>query len=172
MTIEDEVRSLQKFRMFRDVEGAKLKLLAMISDRVVFQPGEVIYAQGDASDAVYIVLDGQFKVSLVTAHGVIDFAEHVRGVLLGEAGVLCDQNRMATITAETPVVALRVDREPFLQLLKESRPFNHAVVRELGRQIMELNNICAQLVERLPKGTPAVDAGHKVALTATHEQVH
>lgn len=164
MTIEDEVRSLQKFRMFKNVESAKLKLLAMISDRVVFQPGEVIYAQGDLSDAVYIVLEGQFKVSLNTVNGVIDFAEHVRGALLGEAGVLCDQNRMATITAETAVVALRLDRQPFLELLKESAPFNHAVMRELGRQIMELNNICAQLVQRLPKGTPAVDAGHRIGL--------
>lgn len=164
MTIEDEVRSLQKFRMFKNVESAKLKLLAMISDRVVFQPGEVIYAQGDMSDAVYIVLEGQFKVSLNTVNGVIDFAEHVRGALLGEAGVLCDQNRMATITAETAVVALRLDRQPFLELLKESPPFNHAVMRELGRQIMELNNICAQLVQRLPKGTPAVDAGHRIGL--------
>lgn len=164
MTIEDEVRSLQKFRMFKNVESAKLKLLAMISDRVVFQPGEVIYEQGDLSDAVYIVLEGQFKVSLNTVNGVIDFAEHVRGALLGEAGVLCDQNRMATITAETAVVALRLDRQPFLELLKESAPFNHAVMRELGRQIMELNNICAQLVQRLPKGTPAVDAGYRIGV--------
>ncbi|WAC27958.1 cyclic nucleotide-binding domain-containing protein [Ancylobacter sp. SL191] len=167
MTIEDEVRSLQKFRMFHNVETAKLKLMAMIADRVVFHPGEVIYAQGDASDAVYIVLDGQFKVSLNTSAGVIDFAEHVRGALLGEAGVLCDQVRMATITAETTVTALRIDREPFLQLLHESQPFNHAVMRELGRQIMDLNNICAQLVQRLPKGTPAADAGRHLAAPAT-----
>jgi len=159
MTIEDEVRSLQKFRMFHQVESGKLKLLAMISDRVVFQPGEVIYEQGDASDAVYIVLEGQFKVSLRTPDGVIDFAQHVRGALLGEAGVLCDQKRMVTITAETSVVALRLDREPFLQLLKESPPFNHAVMRELGRQIMDLNNICAQLVQKLPKGAAGADAG-------------
>ncbi|MBS9477032.1 cyclic nucleotide-binding domain-containing protein [Ancylobacter radicis] len=152
--------------MFHKVESSKLKLLAMIADRVVFHPGEVIYAQGDTSDAVYVVLEGQFKVSLNTVNGVIDFAEHVRGALLGEAGVLCDQNRMATITAETTITALRIDREPFLQLLRESAPFNHAVMSELGRQIMDLNNICAQLVQRLPTGTPAVDAGRKIAAPA------
>ncbi|MCS0497071.1 Crp/Fnr family transcriptional regulator [Ancylobacter mangrovi] len=149
--------------MFHKVESGKLKLLAMISDRVVFQPGEVIYEQDAPSDAVYIVLEGQYKVSLHTAAGTIDFAQHVRGALLGEAGVLCDQRRMVTITAETSVVALRVDREDFLQLLEESQPFNHAVMRELGRQIMDLNNICAQLVQRLPHGAAGVDASVSVA---------
>ncbi|QIB35961.1 cyclic nucleotide-binding domain-containing protein [Ancylobacter pratisalsi] len=164
MTIEDEVRSLQKFRMFHEVESGKLKLLAMISDRVVFHPDEVIYEQGAVSDAVYIVLEGQYNVSLRTKSGEIGFAQHVRGALLGEAGVLCDQNRMVTITAETSVVALRIDREAFLQLLKESPPFNHAVMRELGRQIMDLNNICAQLVEKLPKGSAIADAGISLAV--------
>ena len=163
MTIEDEVRSLQKFRMFHHVETSKLKLLAMVSDRTAFHPGEVIYEQGAASDAVYIVLEGQFAVSLRTPAGVINFAQHVRGAILGEAGVLCEQARMVTITAETPVVALRIDREVFLQLLKESQPFNFAVMRELGRQIMDLNNICAQLVQQLPQGAPAVDAGRCVS---------
>ncbi|GLK84112.1 cyclic nucleotide-binding domain-containing protein [Ancylobacter defluvii] len=163
MTIEDEVRSLQKFRMFHHVEASKLKLLAMVSDRITFQRDEVIYEQGAESDAVYIVLEGQFTVSLRTPAGVINFAQHVRGAILGEAGVLCDQVRMVTITAETPVVALRIDRDIFLQLLKESPPFNFAVMRELGRQIMDLNNICAQLVQQLPPGAPAVDAGRSVA---------
>ncbi|MFT0858658.1 cyclic nucleotide-binding domain-containing protein [Ancylobacter sp. G4_0304] len=163
MTIEDEVRSLQKFRMFHHVETPKLKLLAMISDRITFHPGETVYEQGEASDAVYIVLDGQYKVSLNTPDGAIDFAQHVRGTLLGEAGVLCDQNRMVTITAETALTALRVDRDAFLELIKESMPFNLAVMRELGRQIMDLNNICAQLVQRLPKGAPAADAARSIA---------
>jgi CRP-like cAMP-binding protein len=163
MTIDDEVRSLQKFRMFECVEASKLKLLAMIADRIVFQPGEVVYEQGAASDAVFVVLEGQYKVSLNTARGVIDFAEHVRGALLGEAGVLCGKTRGVTITAETEVVALRVDREPFLQLLQESRPFNLAVMRELSRQILDLNQICAQLVMRLPEGAPAVDVSRPLA---------
>lgn len=167
MTIEDEVRSLQKFRMFGSVESAKLKLLAMVSDRVIFQPGETIYEQGSTSDAVYIVLDGQYTVSLLTPSGPINFAEHVRGAILGEAGVLCDQNRMVTITAETSVTALRIDRDMFLQLLKESQPFNFAVMRELGRQILDLNNICAQLVQRLPQGATAADAG-RCAAEPTH----
>lgn len=163
MTIDDEVKSLQKFRMFEAVEAPKLKLLAMIADRITFLPGEVIYAQGSASDAVFIVLDGQFKVSLNTERGVIDFAEHVRGALLGEAGVLCGQTRGVTITAETEVTALRIDREPFMQLLEESRPFNQAVMRELSRQILDLNTICAQLVMRLPEGASAIDLSHPLA---------
>jgi CRP-like cAMP-binding protein len=169
MTIDDEVRSLQKFRMFEAVEASKLKLLAMIADRIVFQPGEVVYEQGAASDAVFIVLSGQFKVSLNTDRGVIDFAEHVRGALLGEAGVLCGQTRGVTITAENEVTALRIDREPFMQLLEESRPFNLAVMRELSRQILDLNKICAQLVMRLPDGAPAVDASRPLTPPAvTH----
>ncbi|MFC5067626.1 Crp/Fnr family transcriptional regulator [Flaviflagellibacter deserti] len=157
MTIDTEVCALQKFRMFSEVEPGKLKLLAMVSDRVTFQPNEVIYHQGDASDAVYIVLNGEFKVSLDTKSGEVAFAEHIRGSLLGEAGVLCGMSRGVTITAQTELTALRVERDTFLGLIKESPAFNLAVMKELGRQIMDLNVICADLVRRMPKDLAPAD---------------
>jgi hypothetical protein len=56
-----------------------------------------------------------------------------------------------------------------MQLLDESKPFNLAVMRELSRQILHLNKICAQLVMRLPDGAPAVDASRPLTPPAvTH----
>ncbi len=158
MSIAEEIAVLQKFPMFASVEPKRLKLVAMASERVAFEPGEVVYQEGDVSDAVYVVLDGLFTVSVSSEDGPLVFAEGVRGALFGAAGVLWDADRDITITAQTPILALRLNQETFAALLEESRTFSLAVTRELGRQLVTLTKICAQLARQMPPGLP-IDLG-------------
>lgn len=135
MTIETEVKTLQKLSMFSNLDIAKLKLVAMISDRVTFAAGEAIFRAGDPSDAAYIVLDGSVRIH---GEGVIEPESGINqcGVmLLGEVGILCGRRRSITIVAETPVTALRIQREDFLRLIRETPDFGFAVMRELAEQL-------------------------------------
>ncbi len=135
MTIETEVRTLQKLDMFSNLDMAKLKLVAMISDRVVFHAGEAIFRAGDPSDAAFIVLEGSVRLS---GAGGVEPAKPLRkcGVmLLGEVGILCGRRRSITIVAETDVTALRIQREDFQRLIRETPEFGFAVMRELAEQL-------------------------------------
>ena len=44
--------------MFRDIDPARLKLLAFTSERVQFSDGQRFFSQGDPSDAAYVILEG------------------------------------------------------------------------------------------------------------------
>ena len=50
MTIELEVQSLRQVSMFRDIDPAKLKLLAFTSERLSYDKGDVLFHQHEISD--------------------------------------------------------------------------------------------------------------------------
>ncbi|HZB63562.1 MAG TPA: Crp/Fnr family transcriptional regulator [Microvirga sp.] len=143
MTLEAEVQSLRQVPMFKDIDPARLKLLAFTSERVQFAGGQRFFAQGDASDAAYVILDGRANVLLNTPNGEIQVAELGGNALVGEMGILSDTPRSATITAAEPTTALRIDKRVFLELLAQFPQMALAVMRELAQRLERTN---AQLV--------------------------
>lgn len=143
MTLESEVQSLQKVPMFRDIDPARLKLLAFTSERVQFSNGQRFFSQGDMSDAAYLILDGTAHVLLNTPTGEIKVAELGQSALVGEMGILSETPRSATIMAAELTTALRIDKRVFLELLAQFPQIALAVMRELAERLERTN---AQLV--------------------------
>ncbi|MBB3018676.1 CRP-like cAMP-binding protein [Microvirga lupini] len=143
MTLETEVQSLRQVPMFRDVDPARLKLLAFTSERVQFADGQRFFSQGDPSDAAYVILDGRASVLLNTPGGDIQVAELGSNALVGEMGILSDTPRSATIMAAEPTTALRIDKRVFLELLAQFPQMSLAIMRELAKRLERTN---AQLV--------------------------
>ncbi|HLM39159.1 MAG TPA: Crp/Fnr family transcriptional regulator [Microvirga sp.] len=143
MTLEAEVQSLRQVPMFKDIDPSRLKLLAFTSERVQFAGGQRFFAQGDLSDAAYVILDGRANVLLNTPNGEIQVAELGGNALVGEMGILSDTPRSATITAAEPTTALRIDKRVFLELLAQFPQMALAVMRELAQRLERTN---AQLV--------------------------
>lgn len=145
MTLDAEVQSLRQVPMFREIDPARLKLLAFTSERVSFAPGQRFFSQGDPADAAYMILDGAAQVILETGAASIKVAELGRNDLVGEMGILSDTPRSATIVAESDVIALRIDKRVFLELLGQFPQMSIAVMRELAKRLERTN---ARLAER------------------------
>ena len=139
MTLETEVQSLRQVPMFRDVDPARLKLLAFTSERVQFAAGQRFFAQGDVADAAYVILEGQAEVRLNTPGGEIKVADLGRNALVGEMGILSDAPRSATVVAGEPTTALRIDKRVFLELLIQFPQMSIAVMRELASRLERTN---------------------------------
>ncbi|WP_112663148.1 Crp/Fnr family transcriptional regulator [Microvirga flavescens] len=139
MTLETEVQSLRQVPMFKDIDPARLKLLAFTSERVQFAGGQRFFAQGDMSDAAYVILDGRAHVMLDTAHGEIKVADLGHNALVGEMGILSDSPRSATIVAAEQTTALRIDKRVFLELLAQFPQIALAVMRELADRLERTN---------------------------------
>lgn len=139
MTLDTEVSSLKQVPLFREVEPSRLKLLAFTSERVHFEAGQRFFAQGDESDAAYLILEGEAAVSLDGPQGPVRLALLRADALVGEMGILADQPRSATVTAETAVIALRIDRSVFLELLAQFPQIAIAVMRDLALRLEQTN---------------------------------
>ena len=139
MTLETEVQSLRQVPMFRDVDPARLKLLAFTSERVHLAQGQRFFSQGDSADAAYVILQGGAEVTLDTPTGEIKIAELGQNALLGEMGILADSPRSATIIAAAPTTALRIDKRVFLELLAQFPQMSIAIMRELALRLERMN---------------------------------
>ena len=144
MTLETEVQSLRQVPMFRDIDPARLKLLAFTSERVNFADGQKFFPQGDAADAAYVVLQGKADVTLDSPGGDIKVAELGQNAIVGEMGILSDSPRSATIVAAAPTTALRIDKRVFLELLTQFPQMSIAVMRELASRLEKMNTQLAR----------------------------
>ena len=144
MTLDTEVSSLKQVPIFREVEPSRLKLLAFTSERVHFDPGQLFFSRGDASDAAYLILEGSAAVSLDGPQGPVRLALLGVNALVGEMGILAEQPRSATVTAETATIALRIDRGVFLELLAQFPQIGIAVMRELALRLEQTNRQLAR----------------------------
>lgn len=144
MTLDTEVLSLRQVPLFREVEPSRLKLLAFTSERVHFDAGQSLFLQGDTADAAYLLLDGSAAVTIDGAKGPFQLALLGPNALVGEMGILADQPRSATVTAQSATVALRISRAVFLELLAQFPQISIAVMRELALRLEQTNQQLAQ----------------------------
>ena len=148
MDINNEVRVLQMVPMFKDVEPARLKLLAFASERLTFGAQEVLFHKGDASDSAYVLLKGAAEVRLETPNGPIVVAKIGQNAIVGEMGVLRDSARSATVAAATELVALRISREVFIGMIREFPSMALAMMRDLAERLEQTNAKVAALSQK------------------------
>jgi CRP-like cAMP-binding protein len=118
--LREEVDVLRRLLLFAGVAPSKLKLLALMSDRVNFDPGETVFKQGKPADAAYVVLSGSADVLVNSPSGKTKVATIEPHSMVGEIAVLCDAARFATVKANTPLETLRIRKDQLVRLLAES----------------------------------------------------
>ncbi|MBA8879399.1 cyclic nucleotide-binding domain-containing protein [Phyllobacterium myrsinacearum] len=148
MLLKDEVEMLRRIPLFSGVAPAKLKLLAFTSDRVSYRADQALFRQGDMADAAYVILSGTADVSVDTPSGQIKVAEVEHDSIVGEIAILCDVLRTATVTASTPLEALRISKEHFLKLLSDYPEMTIEIMRVLASR---LSHTTAELSEERSK---------------------
>ena len=130
-----DVKVLRNVPMFANIEPAKLKLVAFTSERLTFDPGDRVFAEGDVGDAVFIIVEGSAEVQVATPRGPLKVADLGRNDVVGEIAILCDVPRTATVVAATPVIALRISKELFFQLIAQVPQMAVEIMRELARRV-------------------------------------
>ena len=144
MSLNDEVDLLKKIPLFAKIEPSKLKLLAFTSERLTFQPGELLCRQGDPGDTAYIILDGRADVLVDTPGGQISVAKLGKNDLVGEMAILIDIPRTATVKAIDTVATLAISKDLFFRMVTEFPQMGVEIMRELAHR---LENTTAQLRE-------------------------
>jgi CRP-like cAMP-binding protein len=133
MSLQDEAEALRSIPPFQALDAQQLKLLAFASERLGYQAGETLTRQGEAGDAVFVVLDGQVEVS-IESDGVSRVVRLLgRHAFVGEIAVLRQVTRTATVTAATPVEALKIDRDVLGRLMRDAPALRHAIAAHMSQ---------------------------------------
>ena len=146
----DKVDALRRSRLFDMLSNEEVDLLASLSQAKEFDAGEVVFAEGEEGDALYVIVDGEVEV---VRHE--DGAEKVLTTLgppefFGEMSVIDKERRSATVRAKQPTRLLRLTVDNLMTFRKAYRDgFTFIVIniaRVLSRRLRDTN---AQLSSRL-----------------------
>jgi CRP-like cAMP-binding protein len=89
-----------------------------------YRKSREIFAQGDAADSVFYIQDGQVKLSVISVLGKeAVVALHGKGDFFGEGCLSGQTLRLATATAMTDCVNLRLDKAAIIKVLHEEPKF-------------------------------------------------
>jgi CRP-like cAMP-binding protein len=151
VSLKEEVETLRQIPLFAKVDPAKVKLLAFTSERVTFQPGQVICKQGDMGDAAYVIISGQADIIIDTPSGPITVATMKKNDVVGEIAILIDIPRTATIQAESELITLRITKNHFLSMINEFPEISVEMMRVLAERLVRTTDELQKAKEQLSK---------------------
>ncbi|HET9491878.1 MAG TPA: FAD-dependent oxidoreductase [Methylomirabilota bacterium] len=119
-----------------DIVQMKTDRPATIS-RQHFEPGQVVFRQGDIGDLVYAIAKGEVEVTRESPGGKPEILARLGpGQWFGEMALISHAPRNATVHSATPLDVLTLDREAFDALFTNVpalREFFEELIRERGQ---------------------------------------
>jgi CRP/FNR family transcriptional regulator, cyclic AMP receptor protein len=149
MSLKEEYELLRRVPYFAEIEPAKLKLLAFMSERVAFDPGKRLFRQGDPGDAAYLIISGEAEVSVETPAGPVVLATPGANEIVGDMAILGNVPRTATVRAKTRLITLRISKEPFMRMVREFPAMAVSMMQELAGRLAATNNQLSAAVAEL-----------------------
>ncbi len=135
MNLDDEMRILRGISPFSEINPKALKLLAFASDRMIFQTGQDLFAEGDQASAAYVILTGSVDIFQMTPSGLEKISEAHQQSVVGDVALLCDKPRQATVTATSTVEALQITKDSFQKLMSSCPNTLADILSGLGEQM-------------------------------------
>ena len=112
----DERKFLETVPFFAEVlTSEELDILAGNAYRLTGEPGATLIRQGDVGSSMIVLMDGTVTVSVSPGDRVL--ATLGTGEIVGEMSLLTGAPRTATVTADSTVAALEIDRAAMQPLL-------------------------------------------------------
>jgi CRP/FNR family transcriptional regulator, cyclic AMP receptor protein len=136
----DVAELLGRVPAFSTLERGDLERIALLAVPRRFEPGQVVFREGDASDTCYVVREGHARA--IRTHGdgrTITLATFGPGDIFGELAMFEDERRSATVEAIEPTSVVGVLGPDMRRLMSEHPEIASRLVIALGRRLREMN---------------------------------
>lgn len=140
MRSAEVVELLARVPVFSTLVPADLERISELAVPRDFEPGHVVFREGDSSDTCYVVRSGRARAVREHSDGrIITLATFGPGDIFGELAMFEDERRSATVEAIEPTVAVAVLGPDMRRLMNEHPGIATRLVIALGRRLRESN---------------------------------
>ena len=133
LTTIEKVILLKDADLFAETPDELLAEVAELLTEVELPAGEAVFSKGEPGDSLYIVVSGQVRVH----DGEYTLNLLGESEVFGEMALLEPEPRMASVTAETDALLLRLDGEPFFELIDTRSEVARGIIRVLSRRLRQ-----------------------------------
>jgi CRP/FNR family cyclic AMP-dependent transcriptional regulator len=131
---------LGRVPVFETLEHADLERIAEMAVPRSFEPGQLVFREGDESDTCYIVREGHARAIRRHPDGrAITLATFGPGDFFGELAMFEDERRSATVEAIELTSVVGVLGGDMRRLMAEHPGISMRLVVALGRRLREMN---------------------------------
>lgn len=125
----DLVEIIQSSKVFAGIDTAACEALLPSLERIILNQGETLFEQGDPSDCLYILVDGQLIAQLLSHEGINKIVGTIdKGETVGELGALSSRHRSLTVRAAVDSKLLKLNRDKFEQFCIEQPGFISGII--------------------------------------------
>ena len=140
MRSSEVVELLGQVPAFSTLEQSDLERIAQLAVPRGFEPGQVVFREGDSSNTCYIVRDGRARATHEHGDGrTITLATFGPGDIFGELAMFEDERRSATVEAVEPTSVVAVLGPDMRALMNEHPEIATRLVIALGRRLRDAN---------------------------------
>ena len=144
--IDALVHTLRRVPLFTDLSNAELGLLAARATVRHFDPGQIVFSEGDACSELLIIKEGSVKVLKTAANGRRQLLSIERiGNSLSELSIFDGAPYPATAEAEVPTALLSVPAEHFRRICQQHPDVALKVIKVLGHRLRRMGSLVEEL---------------------------
>jgi CRP-like cAMP-binding protein len=103
-------------------------------------PGEILFKAGDASDGMYVLLEG--ALDILVGDKLVE--NSARGAVIGEMALIDQSPRGATVVAREASTLAKLDALRFQRLIQQNPFFATHVMRVLVERIRHMDQLLLQ----------------------------
>jgi hypothetical protein len=145
LTVIEKIVFLKQVRFFDDMSANDLRAVAGVTEEAAYDPGQVIMAEGEPSDALYAIVSGRVAVQ----HRKLAEAERTLTELaslgpreyFGEMSLFDEAPSSADVVALMPTQVLIVRRAPLFALIERQPALAMDLFRVLSRRLRQANEM-------------------------------
>jgi CRP/FNR family transcriptional regulator, cyclic AMP receptor protein len=116
MQLADKIDAIRASEAFASLSETELRVLAMCSREAAYAVDEVIFEEGQAGNALYILLDGQVELASLAEKKSLQALS--AGSIFGEHALFTEEPYSLTAVTVSRVHLLILEREVFLELVQ------------------------------------------------------
>ncbi|MCK5197355.1 MAG: cyclic nucleotide-binding domain-containing protein, partial [Spirochaetales bacterium] len=131
---------LRSIPFFEELSNDDIHSISKYCTDSVFEPGKILFDEGDPADMFYIIMDGEVEVW--KAYGTDDedmLAVHGNGKLFGEMALIDNMPRSATVKTRTQTRLLQIGEHDFQNMIRENSSVAFSIVRSLSSMVRKSN---------------------------------
>ena len=104
-------------------------------EKIKFNENEIIIKLGDASEYVYVILEGEVGIYLLDKFDEKPNFVLGKNEVFGELGVLNNQLRTSNVKSMTNVELLKISKKDMQKMISESNLFIQGLIRTLSNRV-------------------------------------
>jgi len=157
LSLIEKVIFLKAVSLFSETPEEVLAELAAVLEELELPPGQTIIDQGEPGSSLYIIIDGQVEVH----DGIRPLTTLGAREVFGELSILDPGPRAASVTTLERSRLLRLDQEPFHELIDDHSVVSRRIMQILVRQLRyayreaRLNRPAETLLDPIKRSQPS-----------------